>query len=90
MKRGPLTAIARFHASVFSRLQPQPLFRRQFSVKAIHSSFPATLHYYCPRGTSMLFDHKEIDHRPDDLYDEGVTVEENGLIYPAVGARSGQ
>jgi hypothetical protein len=36
-----------------------------------------------------LFDHKESDDRLNDLYDEGVTVEKNGLVYPAVDARSG-
>ncbi|KAK3941285.1 hypothetical protein QBC46DRAFT_363417 [Diplogelasinospora grovesii] len=46
--------------------------RRQFSAKAIYSSFPATLLYYSPRQRSSLYDHKEGDSRPDDLFDEGV------------------
>lgn len=65
------------------------LLRRQFSVKAIYSSFPATLHYYCPRRTSSLFDHRENDSRPDDIYNEGVTIQKNGLVYPAVDVKSG-
>ncbi|EXV00475.1 hypothetical protein X797_006537 [Metarhizium robertsii] len=74
----------------FSNLRRQPymLLRRQFSVKAIYSSFPATLHYYCPRRTSSLFDHQETESRPDDIYDEGVTIHKNGLVYPAVDVSS--
>lgn len=71
------------------RRQPYMLLRRQFSVKAIYSSFPATLHYYCPRRTSSLFDHQETEGRPDDIYDEGVTIHKNGLVYPAVDVSSG-
>ncbi|KFG79616.1 hypothetical protein MANI_029727 [Metarhizium anisopliae] len=74
----------------FSNLRRQPymLLRRQFSVKAIYSSFPATLHYYCPRRTSSLFDHQETESRSDDIYDEGVAIHKNGLVYPAVNASS--
>ena len=69
---------------------PATLFsRRQFSAKAIYSSFPATLLYYSPRQRSSLYDHSESDSRPDDLYDEGVVVEKNGLVYPAVNKKSG-
>ncbi|KAK4152363.1 hypothetical protein C8A00DRAFT_16322 [Chaetomidium leptoderma] len=65
------------------------LFRRQFSVKAIYSSFPATLLYYSPRQRSSLYDIKESDSRPDDLYDEAIHVEKDGLVYPAVTKNSG-
>ncbi|RSM15798.1 hypothetical protein CDV31_004740 [Fusarium ambrosium] len=89
MNRHPFAIIGRLRSSVFSHRQPHfSLGRRQFSAKAIYSSFPATLYYYSPRPTSSLFDHKEIKDRPDDLYDEGVTVEKDGLVYPAVDARS--
>ncbi|KAJ4311706.1 hypothetical protein N0V84_010303 [Fusarium piperis] len=69
--------------STVLQTRPQSLIRRQFSAKAIYSSFPATLHYYSPRPTSSLFDYKENDERPHDLSDEGVTVEPSGLVYPA-------
>ncbi|KAI2611996.1 hypothetical protein GGR54DRAFT_616801 [Hypoxylon sp. NC1633] len=88
MKYRHLAIFGCFRSPVHSRRQPSSLSRRQFSVKAIYSSFPATLHYYCPRDTSMLFDHKENDDRPDDLYDEAVTVEKNGLVYPSVNPKS--
>jgi len=71
----------------FYRLRPAPLSRlqcRAFSVKAICSSFPASLAYYSPRHKSSLFDHKENDSRPNDLYDEGVVVARDGLVYPGV------
>ncbi|KPM45860.1 hypothetical protein AK830_g590 [Neonectria ditissima] len=73
-------------------LSPQwssSLLRRRFSVKAIYSSFPATLHYYSPRARSNLFDRGEIDSRLDYLIDDAVMVEKNGLVYPAVDAASG-
>jgi len=59
-----------------------PPHQRRFSVKAIYSTFPATLFYYSPRPGSRLFDHKENDSRPDDLFDEGVIVDQNGIVYP--------
>jgi len=58
--------------------------RRVFSVKAIYSSFPASLVYYSPRHRSSLFDHKEHESRPDDLYEEGVLIAQDGLVYPSV------
>ena len=79
----------RARAFAASRRQAFSLFRRQFSVKAIYSSSPATLHYYCPRRSSALFDCKENDGRQDDISDEAVTVEKDGLVYPAVNAPSG-
>lgn len=69
--------------------QPRMLSRRLFSVKAVHSSFPATLHYYCPRRSSSLFDHRENDDRPDDLHEEGVILGKHGLVYPGVKGTSG-
>jgi hypothetical protein len=63
--------------------------RRQFSVKAIYTSFPATLHYYSHRRKSGLFDHKEMDNRPHDIYDDGVVVAKDGLVYPSVDINSG-
>lgn len=89
MNRHPFAIIGRLRTFTFSHQQPHLLLRRQFSARAIYSSFPATLYYYSPRSTSALFDLKERDDRPNDLYDEGVTVEKDGLIYPAVDARSG-
>lgn len=53
------------------------------------SSCSATLSYYCPRRSSNLFDLKESDSRPHEIYDEAVIVEKNGLLYPAVDAASG-
>ncbi|KAL7965639.1 hypothetical protein HDV63DRAFT_211499 [Trichoderma sp. SZMC 28014] len=52
------------------------------------SSCSATLSYYCPRRSSNLFDLKESDSRPHEIYDEAVIVEKNGLLYPAVDAAS--
>ncbi|UNI13306.1 hypothetical protein JDV02_000063 [Purpureocillium takamizusanense] len=80
--------IGRVYGFARSLRQPHTLLRRQYSVKAIYSSFPATLHYYCPRRTSALFNHQEIDSRPDDMYDEGVIVQSDGLVYPAVSKTS--
>ncbi|KAK3374396.1 hypothetical protein B0T24DRAFT_293553 [Lasiosphaeria ovina] len=57
---------------------------RTFAVKAIHSSFPASLAYYSPQHKSRLFDYSEADIHPDDLDDEGVVVAEDGLVYPSV------
>ncbi|KPM39121.1 hypothetical protein AK830_g7444 [Neonectria ditissima] len=79
----PFAAMFRRARSTVLQTRPQLLLRRQFSAKAIYSSFPATLHYYSPRPTSSLFDYKENDERPHDLSDEGVTVEPSGLVYPA-------
>ncbi|PNY27842.1 Uncharacterized protein TCAP_02241 [Tolypocladium capitatum] len=80
--------IGRVPSFAHSLRQPYSLLRRQFSVKAIYSSFPGTLHYYCPRRTSALFNHEENDSRPDHVHDEGVTVQKNGLVYPAVNGTS--
>ena len=60
------------------------LSRRTFSVKAIYSSFPASLAYYSPQHKSRLFDHNENDNRPNGLYDQGVVVARDGLVYPSV------
>lgn len=68
-----------------ARLPP----KRQFSVKAVYSSFPATLTYYRPKQLSSLFDHAENDSRPDDPYDEGVVIASDGLVYPGVNKTSG-
>lgn len=63
--------------------------RRAFSVKAIYPSFPASLSYYSPRQKLSLFDHKEDESRANDLYDEGVLVARDGLVYPGVDKQSG-
>ncbi|KAG9254763.1 uncharacterized protein F5Z01DRAFT_654781 [Emericellopsis atlantica] len=68
--------------------QSRLLSRRLFSVKAIYSSFPTTLHYYSPRYSSSLLNHREIDDRPDGLYEEGVIVGQHGLVYPGVTGTS--
>ncbi|KAK3330831.1 hypothetical protein B0H66DRAFT_76170 [Apodospora peruviana] len=57
--------------------------------KAIYSSFPATLLYYSPRSRSGLFDHRELNSRPDDLFDETLAVTDwhganKGLVYPYI------
>ncbi|KJR80321.1 uncharacterized protein SPSK_10664 [Sporothrix schenckii 1099-18] len=57
---------------------------RPFTVKAIYSSCPASLAYDRPRCRPSLFDHKENESRPHDLYDEGVIVADDGLVYPGV------
>ncbi len=75
----------RLHPVSLSRVQ-----RRAFSAKAIYSSFPTSLAYYSPRQKSNLFDHKENESRPDDLYDEGVIVARDGLVYPGVDKHSGR
>lgn len=62
--------------------------KRQFSVRAVYSSFPATLTYYRPKQLSSLFDHAENDSRPDDPYDEGVVIASDGLVYPGVNKTS--
>ncbi|KAH6640659.1 hypothetical protein F5144DRAFT_561218 [Chaetomium tenue] len=61
---------------------------RHFSVKAIYSSFPATLHYYSPQKKVVLFDHKGSDNRSQELFEEAVTVAKDGLVYPTVNAAS--
>lgn len=81
--------IGRVYSRAGAFQQPLSFLRRHYSVKAIYSSFPATLHYYSPRRPSTLFDHKEIDSRPDDLHDESVSVEKDGLVYPTVNATTG-
>lgn len=52
-------------------------------MRAIYSSFPATLFYYSPRQHSGLYDHKDIGNRPDSPIQEAVVVESDGLVYPA-------
>lgn len=80
----PFAAMFRHARSTVLQARPQSLIRRQFSAKAIYSSFPATLYYYAPRSTSSLFDIKEYDERPHDLHVEGVTVDPSGLVYPGL------
>lgn len=52
-------------------------------MRAIYSSFPATLFYYSPRQNSSLYDQKDIENRPDSPIQEAVVVESDGLVYPA-------
>ncbi|KAI1351130.1 hypothetical protein F5Y01DRAFT_134331 [Xylaria sp. FL0043] len=63
-------------------LSPRVL-RRRFSVKAIYSSFPATLMYYCFRPKVSLYDVEEAERRLYDNYSDGVTID-NGLVFPRV------
>ena len=63
--------------------------QRYFSAKGVHSIFPATLVHYCPRKRVRLYDHAESDDRPDDLLDESVIVEKDGLVYPKPNTRDG-
>jgi hypothetical protein len=46
------------------------------------------MHYYSPHRLSSLFDCREKASRPDDLPDEAVSVADDGLVYPCVGAPS--
>ncbi|KZZ89737.1 hypothetical protein AAL_07630 [Moelleriella libera RCEF 2490] len=62
--------------------------RRYLSVEAIHSVIPTSLTYNSPRPRSGLFDHENAS-RPDDVYDEGVAVEKNGLVYPDIHKHCG-
>ncbi|KAI0008836.1 hypothetical protein F4779DRAFT_418088 [Xylariaceae sp. FL0662B] len=73
--------------TVLRQLSSRPLFRRAFSVKAVYSSFPCTLFHYSSRQHSNLYDHKEANSRPDDLFSEGVIVDEKGLVYPSVNTQ---
>lgn len=57
--------------------------RRYVSMRAIYSSFPATLFYYSPRQNSSLYDQKDIENRPDSPIQEAVVVESDSLVYPA-------
>ncbi|KAI1275388.1 hypothetical protein F5Y07DRAFT_400387 [Xylaria sp. FL0933] len=59
------------------------ILHRGFSVKAIYSSFPATLMYYSPRQKVGLYDEREADNRPHDNYGDGVMLD-NGLVFPRV------
>lgn len=80
---------------VTKRLVSRPLFstqtlRRGFSVKAIYPSFPATLLYYRPHQKLSLYDEKEGDSRPDDLFQDRVKLGEDGLVYPGVSQSSSE
>ncbi|KAF1733921.1 hypothetical protein CRV24_005452 [Beauveria bassiana] len=70
------------HARPLRNLLARNPQRRFFSPLAIHSRFPATLHYYRRANRPSLFDRKEIGNRPQDLYDDGVEVAADGLVYP--------
>ncbi|OAA51129.1 hypothetical protein BBO_01076 [Beauveria brongniartii RCEF 3172] len=70
------------HARSLRNLSARTPKRRFFSPLAIHSRFPATLHYYRRANRPSLFDRKEIGNRPQDLYDDGVEVAGDGLVYP--------
>ncbi|KAK8149046.1 hypothetical protein G3M48_008410 [Beauveria asiatica] len=72
------------HARSLRNLSARTPQRRFFSPLAIHSRFPATLHYYRRANRPSLFDRKEIGNRPQDLYDDGVEVAGDGLVYPKV------
>lgn len=62
--------------------------RRDFSVQAIYTSFPASLLRYSPRQTSSLFDIKNLEQRNDDPFDDAVIVSTDSLVYPGVAAGS--
>ncbi|KAG6106878.1 hypothetical protein E4U31_000515 [Claviceps sp. LM219 group G6] len=61
---------------------PHSFFRRQFSVRAIYSSFPATLHYSSPSRNSALYDYEEAESRLDGSLGEAVKIHKDGLVYP--------
>ncbi|KAI0856848.1 hypothetical protein F4860DRAFT_491446 [Xylaria cubensis] len=74
---------------VAKRLTSRPIFsaltlRREFSVKAIYSTFPATLLFYSARQKPNLYEEREDHDRPDDLYEDRVNLGSNGLVYPGV------
>ncbi|KAK5635722.1 hypothetical protein RRF57_011434 [Xylaria bambusicola] len=78
--------------SATTRVALRPLFasrtvRRAFSVKAIYSSFPATLLHYSPRNKVDLYDEQEASNRPDDHFDNRVSLN-NGLVYPSASSDS--
>ncbi|TRX89862.1 hypothetical protein FHL15_009295 [Xylaria flabelliformis] len=58
--------------------------RREFSVKAIYSTFPATLLFYSARQKPSLYEEREGRDRPNDLYEDRVNLGRNGLVYPGV------
>jgi hypothetical protein len=45
--------------------------------------------YYSPRRDPRLFDHKENETRIHDIYDDGVVIASDGLVYPGVDKHSG-
>ena len=53
--------------------------RRNFSIIAVHTSFPASLYRFQPRRNSGLFDYK-----PDGDIEDGLKVSADGLVYPRV------
>lgn len=80
----------RLFSHVPRRIAPLVSGRRQFSVKAIYTSFPATLHYYKPRLVSGLFRYPDDGKIPEDrLHDEAVIVHKDGLVYPGVNKTTG-
>lgn len=58
--------------------------RRNLSVQAIYSSFPASLLRYSSRPKSSLFDVKDLELRVDDPPEDAVRVSGDGLVYPGV------
>ncbi|KAI0520973.1 hypothetical protein F5B22DRAFT_644216 [Xylaria bambusicola] len=75
-----------------TRVVLRPLFasrtlQRAFSVKAIYSSFPATLLHYSPRNKIDLYDEQEANNQPDDTFDNKVVLKD-GLVYPSASLDS--
>lgn len=62
--------------------------RRNLSVRAIYSSFPASLLRYSSRPKSSLFDVKDLELRVDDSPEDAVRVSGDGLVYPGVAEGS--
>ncbi|TGJ85892.1 hypothetical protein E0Z10_g2881 [Xylaria hypoxylon] len=63
------------------------MFRRRFSVKATYSSCPATLLHYSPHQKLGLYNEKEADNRPDDIYNDRVSLKD-GLVLPSISQNS--
>jgi hypothetical protein len=67
-----------------------PSYATAFHAKDVYTkSFPCTLHYYSPRGPSLLlYDHadgKEATESSEELYrlhTDAVVVHSDGLVYP--------
>lgn len=71
-----------------------PSYTSTFHAKDVHTkSFPCTLHYYSPRGPSLLLydqaDGKEDTESSEELYrlhQDAVVIHGDGLVYPGPAA----
>ncbi|KAL1859001.1 hypothetical protein VTK73DRAFT_7713 [Phialemonium thermophilum] len=78
-------AVPMIRAIFRAPVSPRGYLQKRFSsVKAIYSSFPASLTYYSPQRKLVLFDHKQDPRRLDDPHERGVMVAGDGLVYPGL------